>query len=64
MSDGTETLLAEIEPGNYFGELAPMFGLRRSATARAHPDAAAVVTGYTLRDFRTRRGTPEYVKNH
>ena len=36
---------------SYFGELAPMFGLRRSATARAAP-TPAVVTGYTLRDFR------------
>ena len=28
-SDGGENLLAVVEPGNYFGELAPMFGLRR-----------------------------------
>jgi putative ABC transport system ATP-binding protein len=55
LSDGGETVLALIEPGNYFGELAPMFGLRRSATARA-ADTPAVVTGYTLRDFRARRG--------
>jgi putative ABC transport system ATP-binding protein len=55
-SDGGETLLAVIEPGNYFGELAPMFGLRRSATARATATEPAVVTGYTLRDFRARRG--------
>jgi len=48
--DGTEERLAVIEPGNYFGELAPMFGLQRSATARAV--GAAVVTGYGLRDFR------------
>ena len=55
-SDGGENLLAVVEPGNYFGELAPMFGLRRSATARANADGPAVVTGYTLRDFRARRG--------
>ena len=30
-----------------------MFGLRRSATARAR--TPAVVTGYTLRDFRDRQ---------
>ncbi|MDQ1479469.1 MAG: putative transport system ATP-binding protein [Actinomycetota bacterium] len=48
--DGTEERLAVIQPGNYFGELAPMFGLQRSATARAV--GAAVVTGYGLRDFR------------
>ena len=55
-SDGGENLLAVVEPDNYFGELAPMFGLRRSATARASADGPAVVTGYTLRDFRARRG--------
>jgi putative ABC transport system ATP-binding protein len=56
LSDGGETVLAVIEPESYFGELAPMFGLRRSATARAVADGPAVVTGYTLRDFRARRG--------
>jgi putative ABC transport system ATP-binding protein len=54
LADGGETLLATVDPGNYFGELAPMFGLRRSATARAKTQAT--VTGYTLRDFRARRG--------
>jgi putative ABC transport system ATP-binding protein len=58
MADGTEQPLAVVEAGNYFGELAPMFGLRRSATARAAADLATVVTGYTLRDFRGRRSTP------
>ena len=48
--DGTEERLALIEAPNYFGELAPMFGLQRSATARAV--GATVVTGYGLRDFR------------
>jgi putative ABC transport system ATP-binding protein len=56
LSDGGETILAVIEAESYFGELAPMFGLRRSATARATPDAPAIVTGRTLRDFRARRG--------
>jgi putative ABC transport system ATP-binding protein len=50
--DGTEEKLAVVGPGNYFGELAPMFGLQRSATARAV--GATVVTGYGLRDFRDR----------
>jgi putative ABC transport system ATP-binding protein len=65
-SDGGETQLAVVDAGNYFGELAPMFGLRRSATARAGADGPAVVTGYTLRDFRTRRGelTPTAVLDH
>jgi putative ABC transport system ATP-binding protein len=50
--DGTEECVAIISPPNYFGELAPMFGLQRSAAARAK--TAAVVTGYSLRDFRDR----------
>lgn len=54
--DGTFELLTVIEPGGYFGELAPMFGLRRSATARAKADGPAHVTGYTLREFRARKG--------
>jgi putative ABC transport system ATP-binding protein len=57
LADGAETILALVEPGNYFGELAPMFGLRRSATVRASADGPVVVTGYTLRDFRARRGS-------
>ncbi len=50
--DGTEERLAVVEPPRYFGELAPMFGLRRSATARA--SMASTVVGYTLREFRDR----------
>jgi putative ABC transport system ATP-binding protein len=49
-ADGTEELVALLGPGRYFGELGPLFGLRRSATARAV--GHAVVTGYTPRDFR------------
>jgi len=55
LTGGDETLLNVVDAGNYFGELAPMFGLRRSATARAAAGTRAVVTGYTLRDFRSRR---------
>jgi putative ABC transport system ATP-binding protein len=36
--------------GRYFGELGPLFGLQRSATARALKHA--VLTGYSARDFR------------
>jgi putative ABC transport system ATP-binding protein len=54
-TDATTELLATIEPPGYFGELAPMFGLRRSATARGGAPGATV-TGYTLRDFREHRG--------
>jgi putative ABC transport system ATP-binding protein len=50
--DGTEELLITVTPDGYFGELAPMFGLQRAATARA--STAAKVTGYTMRDFRAR----------
>ncbi len=52
--DGSEELLQVLEPGGYFGELSPMFGLPRAASARAR--GTAVVTGYNLRDFRHRRG--------
>jgi putative ABC transport system ATP-binding protein len=50
--DGREELLTTVAEGGYFGELAPTFGLRRSATARAA--APSAVTGYTVRDFRDR----------
>jgi putative ABC transport system ATP-binding protein len=49
-ADGTEESLAVLGPGRYFGELGPLFGLQRSATARAVEHA--VLTGYTPRDFR------------
>jgi len=48
--DGTDERVTEIHPGGYFGELAPMFGLRRAAGARAL--GPVVLTGYSLRDFR------------
>jgi putative ABC transport system ATP-binding protein len=53
LASGGEELVHLSQPGGYFGELAPMFGLRRSATARAR--GPAVVTGYSLRDFRQRQ---------
>jgi putative ABC transport system ATP-binding protein len=49
-TDGAEEPVALLGPGRYFGELGPLFGLRRSATARAVKHA--LVTGYTPRDFR------------
>jgi putative ABC transport system ATP-binding protein len=48
--DGSEEIVAHVPQGAYFGELAPMFGLQRSATARAV--GPAILTGYGLRDFR------------
>jgi putative ABC transport system ATP-binding protein len=54
LADGTEEPLAHMAAGQYFGELAPMFGLRRSATARASTDAK--LTGYSVPEFRERFG--------
>jgi putative ABC transport system ATP-binding protein len=54
--DGSEELLDRALAGAYFGELAPMLGLPRSATARAV--TPAVLTGYTLRSFRKHVGGP------
>jgi putative ABC transport system ATP-binding protein len=63
-ADGTEELLTWVSPGGYFGELAPMFGLPRSATARA--SMPSVLTGYTLRDFRAhvRPGSVAAILSH
>ena len=53
-ADGTEELIQRATAGAYFGELAPMLGLPRAATARAV--GPAVLTGYTLRTFRAQMG--------
>lgn len=53
-ADGSEQLVDRRGQGRYFGELAPIFGLPRSATARAVTEA--VVTGYTPADFRKQAG--------
>jgi putative ABC transport system ATP-binding protein len=53
-ADGTEELIQRANAGAYFGELAPMLGLPRAATARAV--GPAVLTGYTLRTFRAQMG--------
>ena len=50
LADGGEEMMSVARPGDYFGELAPMFGLRRAANARAR--AGAVVTSYSVREFR------------
>ena len=50
--DGTDERFTSVQSGGYFGELAPMFGLQRAATARA--TCPTTVTGYTVRDFRSR----------
>ena len=51
-ADGGEEVLARVAPGDYFGELAPMFGTRRSAGARAV--SAARVVGLSPSAFRRR----------
>jgi putative ABC transport system ATP-binding protein len=58
--DGAEDHVASVDPGSYFGELAPMFGLQRSATARAV--VPTNLTGYGLRDFRERYQLPSEAK--
>jgi putative ABC transport system ATP-binding protein len=51
-ADGSEEPLAVVSAGNYFGELAPMFNLPRSASARARTPSR--VTACSLRAFRRR----------
>jgi putative ABC transport system ATP-binding protein len=51
LADGTEEHQASFGPGEYFGELGPMLGLPRSATARATSDT--VLKGYGAQAFRT-----------
>ena len=50
LADGSTEVLAQVEPGNYVGELGPILNLPRSASVRAVADS--VVVGYTVRAFR------------
>jgi len=52
--DGGEEVRTVVTAGGYFGEMGPLFGIPRSATARAR--TAAEVMGYTTRDFKDRTG--------
>ena len=45
---------AMLSAPDYFGEMGPLFGLPRSATARA--TEPTVVTGYSVKDFRDKLG--------
>ena len=45
-ADGAEQLLKIATPGEYVGEIGPLFHMARSATVRARTDA--IVTGYTV----------------
>jgi putative ABC transport system ATP-binding protein len=50
-AEGGEELVQRMGPGRYFGELAPLFGIRRTATARAAVDT--VVNTFTPHDLRS-----------
>ncbi len=54
LADGGEALIHTCGPGDYFGELAPLLGFPRSATARARTDA--VVAGCSVQEFREKIG--------
>jgi putative ABC transport system ATP-binding protein len=49
-TDGSTEQVAHLGPGEYFGELGPMLGFPRSATARA--SAPTALRAYNVRDFR------------
>ena len=51
---GGEQFVRVAGPGDYFGDIGPLFSIPRSATVRARTDA--VVVGYTVRSFRERVG--------
>ena len=50
MADGSEELLTIAKPGSYFGEIAALVGLPRTATARSTD--GAVLTSYSATEFR------------
>jgi putative ABC transport system ATP-binding protein len=52
LADGGEQPLADLGPGQYFGELGPLLGYPRSASARAATDVT--LTTYGAREFRQR----------
>jgi putative ABC transport system ATP-binding protein len=52
LADGSEEPLAQLGAGQYFGELGPLLGYQRSASARAATDATLVA--YGPREFRQR----------
>ena len=54
LASGAEEVATTAGPGEYFGEMGPLFALPRSATARARTDA--VVVSYTVQAFRELMG--------
>jgi putative ABC transport system ATP-binding protein len=55
LESGGEVVIKVAGPGDYFGEMGPLFALPRSATARARTDATVV--GYTVQGFRELLGS-------
>ena len=49
-ADGSDHVVATFGPGQYFGELGPLAGLPRTASARAR--TATTLTGYSAQEFR------------
>ncbi|WP_319453479.1 MULTISPECIES: ATP-binding cassette domain-containing protein [unclassified Mycobacterium] len=54
LAGGGEEFLKLVTPGDYFGEIGPLFHLPRSATVRARTEATVI--GYTVQEFRERLG--------
>ncbi len=60
-----EVLLSIITPGQYVGEMGPLFGLNRTATVRAR--SASTLTGYSAKAFRKLVGDdriPSIIRGH
>jgi CRP-like cAMP-binding protein len=57
LADGTSRKLATLGPGRYVGELGPLLGLQRSATARAGTDCTLKVC--SPQEFRAAVGRGE-----
>jgi putative ABC transport system ATP-binding protein len=55
LNGGVEDLLATYGPGEYFGELGPLLGFPRAATARARE--ATKCRAYTVTEFKALLGT-------
>lgn len=60
-----EVLLSIIKPGQYVGEMGPLFGLNRTATVRASTEST--LTGYSVKAFRSLVGDdriPSIIRGH